>query len=180
MADLFFKNHYMRQIIIFIAVILFIPCTGITQNSEKIIFDQKDSTNGYYLAIRPSVPDIKGVVILFSSFGRPENLLPETKLHNVAFANGILTVFASLPGKIYADTSAVTRINAILKHVVNKFSADTSRVALAGYDFAGNVVLRYTELTYEHPLEFLLQPRAVFAINSPVDLFALWHWAERQ
>jgi hypothetical protein len=51
---------------------------------------------------------------------------------------------------------------------------------LAGYDEAGNIALRYTELTYQNPSQFPLQPKAVFGIDTPVNLFSLWHWAERQ
>lgn len=150
------------------------------QTIEKITFDSTDSTNGYYLAVQPQAKDVKGVIVLLTSFLSPESLLPETKLHNVASANHILTIVASTKQKLYADSSAVKRVTAILKHVVEKFSANTSKVALAGYDEAGNIALRYTELTYENPSAFLVQPKAVLGIDSPVDLIGLWHWAERQ
>ena len=160
--------------------VFFLPAISFSQNAEKVSFDATDSTDGYYLAIRPQSKQIKGVLVLLSSFFPPEDLLPETKLHNVAYANDILTVVAFMKQKLYADTSVIQRINAILKDAVTKFSADTGKFALAGYDQAGNIALRYTELTYEHPSQFLVQPKAVFGIDTPVDLFGLWHWSERQ
>ncbi|MDP9231118.1 MAG: hypothetical protein M3O67_10690 [Bacteroidota bacterium] len=163
-----------------IAIIIFLPFIAFCQNIEKVSFDTKDSTAGYYLAIRPQSNQIKGVLVLLSSFMSPESLLPETKLHNVAYANDILTIVTFMNQKLYADSSAVHRINVILKDIATKFSADTSKFALAGYDESGNIALRYTELTYEHPSQFLVQPKAVFGIDTPVDLFGLWHWSERQ
>jgi hypothetical protein len=177
-----FKNC---QISIPLVTLILVPCiffssSASSQNIEKVSFDTKDSTTGYYLAIRPKSKEIKGVVVLLSSFTTAEDLLPETRLHNVAYANDLLTIVAYMKQKLYADSSAVQRINVILKDVVAKFSVDTSKFALAGYGEAGNIALRYAELTYEHPLQFLIKPKAVFGIDTPVDLFGLWQWSERQ
>jgi hypothetical protein len=150
------------------------------QSIEKVTFDGADSTDGYYLAVQPQSKTIKGVMVLLSSFTPPENLLPETKLHNVAYANDILAIFASTKQKLYADSLTVNRINILLKDVATRFAADTSKFVLAGFDEAGNIALRYTELTYESPLVYAVQPKAVFGIDTPVDLFGLWHWAENQ
>src|SRR5579862_338092 len=157
-----------------------LPKIGYSQNSEKIFFDDKDSVNDYYLAVRPFSGNIKGVLVLFRSFIPPEMVLPETKLQNVASANDVLTVFVSLKQTISADTATMERINLILKHVGQRFYADTSKFAIGGFEYAGNVALRYTELTYQDPSRFYIQPKAVFAINCPVDVIALWHWSERE
>jgi hypothetical protein len=156
------------------------PFLSLAQNSERISFNLNDGSSDYYLAVQPKSKQIKGVVVLLTSFLAPEDLLSETKLHNVAYSNDLLMVFASMKQKLYADSFAVARINAVLNDIVQRFHADTSKFALAGYDEAGNIALRYTELTYQHPLRFPLQPKAVFGIDAPVNLFELWHWAEKQ
>lgn len=122
-----------------ITLIFFLPSFIYCQNIEKVIFDSQDSTVGYYLAIQPQSKNIKGVVVLFTSFMSPEGLLPETKLHNVASANDILTIVASAKQKLYADSDAVKRITVILKDVVTRFSVDAAKFVLAGYDEAGNI-----------------------------------------
>jgi hypothetical protein len=169
-----------RLLTILIAATIFLPSIVFCQNYERVSFDSKDSSDGYYLAVKPPSKGIKGVVVLLTSFLPPEGLLPETKLHNIAYSNDLLTIVASMKQKLYADSFAIDRINSILKDVVTRFSVDTSKFALAGYDEAGNIALRYTELTYEHPERFPIQPKAVFGIDSPVDLFGLWHWSENQ
>src|SRR3954471_24581547 len=156
------------------------PILSLAQNSERISFDLNDNTGGYYLAIQPKSKQIKGTIVLLTSFLAPEDLLAETKLHNVAYNNDILTVFAPMKQKLYADNVSIDRMNAIVNDIVQRFHADTSKFALAVYDEAGNIALRYTELTYQNPARFPLEPKAVFGIDSPVNLFGLWQWAERQ
>ena len=160
-------------------LVISIPYT-VAQNIERVSFDSKDSTDGYYLAIAPQSKEIKGVIVLLTSFLPPDNLLTETKLHSVAYTNELLLVVASMKQKLYADDFAINRINYLLNHIQQKYAADTSRFVLAGYDEAGNIALRYTELTYQYPAGYPIHPKAVFGIDSPVDLFGLWHWSERQ
>jgi hypothetical protein len=157
-----------------------LPKISFSQNSEKIYFDDKDSANDYYLAVRPLSGNIKGVQVLFRSFVPPEFVLPETKLHNVASVNDMLTIFASLKQTLSADTVSIERVNTILKQVAQKFSVDTGKFVLGGFEYAGNVVLRYTELAYQNPSQFLIHPKAVFVINCPVDIISLWHLSERE
>jgi len=163
-----------------VVVFLFAPATGSGQFIEKIPFDAADSTNGYYLAIPPASHTISGALVFFCSFRTPENLLPETRLHNVAFANDLLTVYVSLGKTMLADDAIITRMNAVLQHVAAKYKVDTARFALGGYDIAGTIALRFTELAYEHPAQFPIQPKAVFGVASFVDLFGLYRSSERQ
>ncbi|MDB5090737.1 MAG: hypothetical protein JWR09_4731 [Mucilaginibacter sp.] len=160
------------------AVLLLLPFWGISQSIEKRSFNPADNA-AYYLAVRPQGP-IRGILVLFNIYQPAEAIPPETKLHNVAYANNLLTIYASLPHSLAADSSAINQINAILKDVVSNFQADTSRFVLAGFGFAGNVVLRYTELTGEHPGQYPVKPKAVFTIASFVDLQGLCHWCERE
>jgi len=169
----------MRPLIFLLLTGLFLPCLSIGQNSERISFDPSDSASGYYLAIPPKSNQIKGVILLLTSFSSPADLLSETKLHNVACNNDLLTVFAPMKQKLYADTFAVNRINSLVKDIIQRFHADTSKFVLAGYDDAGSIALRYTELTYQYS-SYPIRPKAVFGIDPSVDLFGLWHRSERQ
>ena len=163
-----------------IILVLLSPQPAFCQQIEKIPFDAADSSDGYYLAIQPQSKKIKGVLVLLTSFLPPEGLLPETKLHNVAYVNDVLTVAVSCKQKLYADSAAVARLDNLLKDVLKRYAADKDKFVLAGYGEAGTVALRYTELCYEKPGSFPLQPKAVIGIAAPVDLFGLWHWSEKQ
>ncbi|HMF70261.1 MAG TPA: hypothetical protein VK616_02240, partial [Flavitalea sp.] len=99
-------------------------------------------------------------------------------LHNVAFVNDILTIVASSKMKLYADSISIDRIKRLVRDVVKRYSADTSKFVVAGYGEAGNIALRYTELSYENPSQYKIQPKAVFGIDAPVDLTGFWRWSE--
>jgi hypothetical protein len=150
------------------------------QYMEKVVYDAADSSNGYYLAIPPASHQIWGVLVLFCDFRSPESLLPETRLHNIASAGDLLTVYASLGTSILADSVTLLRMNAILRHVTAKYSADTANFVIGGFDHAGMIVLRFTELACQDPARFALQPKGVFAAASWVDLTSLYHISERQ
>lgn len=161
----------MRYSIMLNTLLTLLSFAAHSQHIEKVVFAPEDSSDGYYLAIRPLSNNIKGTLVLFNSFSTPERMLPETRLHNVAFANDLLIIAVSMKQKLYADTVTIKRLNTILEHVTSKYNAEPSKFVLAGYDFAGNIALRYTELTREHPSQFKVHPGAVIAIDSPVDLF---------
>src|SRR6476469_6928631 len=99
----------MRLFVLVIFLVFSFPFLSRAQNCDKISFDLSDSTSGYYIAIQPKSKQIKGVVVLLTSFTAPEDLLYETKLHNVASNNDLLTVFAPMKQKLYADNFAVRR-----------------------------------------------------------------------
>src|SRR5664279_4368804 len=119
------KNYLVPLIVLFL-----LPRTTLSQFSEKIVFNSKDSTNDYYLAVRPLSGNIQGVQVLLTSFNPPEFVLAESKLQNIAYGNNLLTVIASLGPNLCADSSSVDRISQILKHVVSHYSADTSKFVL--------------------------------------------------
>lgn len=156
------------------------PYLSTAQYIERVSFDKRDSATGHYLAVTPQSKQIKGVVVLLTSFLPPDDLLTETKLHGVAYTNDLLLVVAPMAQKLYADTAAINRINAVLNDIQLRYAADTSKFAIAGYDEAGGIALRYTELAYQHPATYPIAPKAVFTVDSPVDLFGLWHWSEQQ
>ncbi|HMH23583.1 MAG TPA: hypothetical protein VK563_17475, partial [Puia sp.] len=173
-------KHQQRQTLFATTLLVLLFSAAKAQYVEKVTFDAGDNTNGYYLAIPPASQHISGALVFLGSFRTPENLLPETRLHNVAANNDLLTIYASLGNKIFADTATASRIDAILKHVAEKYKVDTSFFVLGGYDIAGTIALRYTEMTYEHPSSFTLRPKAVFGVASDVDLSGLYRLSERQ
>lgn len=168
------------MLVVLLTVIQLFPAQVTAQPTEKIVFDKSDSATGYYLAVRPKSNNIKGTLLLITCFNVPENLLSETRLHNVAYANDLLTVYVSMGNKLYADAAAIDRINKVAQSITTTFAADTAHFVLAGYDFAGNIALRYAELATEQPASYSLHPKAFFAVDAPVDLFGLWTWCERQ
>ena len=166
-----------RNVLLFL---LLLSLGAYSQNVQKIVFEPGDSVNGYYLAIPPLSGTVRGVLAVFCPFQKAESILPETRLHNIASATDLLTVYCSTGMRLLPDSSAIQLMDRVLAHVAGKFGADTSRFAVGGFDLAGTSVLRYTELAQEHPQDLSIHPHAVFGIAAPVDLTGLYHRYERQ
>ena len=158
----------------------FLPLFVGAQKFEKVVFDPADSVNGYYLAVRPFSGGIRGVLVVFTVFRSPEAILPETKLHNVAAVNNILTIYASIGRRLTPGAEVEERMDRLFAHVLSQYKVDSSVFAVGGYDAGGAAVLRYAELAQEHPEHYVIRPRVVFGIASPVDLGGLYRQCERE
>jgi hypothetical protein len=175
MKPLILKSIFFTSLI---TISLILPQTIFAQNIEKVPFNTNDAAD-YYLAIRPASNHIQGAIVLLCSFRLPESMLPETRLHNVAYANDLLTVYVSMGKHLYADSTTVDRLNRIIKNIIKQYGADSSSVVLGGFDFGGTIALRYAEMAAGHPDQFPVHPKAVFAAASFTDLAGLYNYAER-
>ncbi len=114
--------------------------------------------------------------------GNATNFLTETKLHNVASSNDILTVCIPAGSRLYADTVIVQQINNILKEVIEKYKLRRDQFAFGGHSSGGTILLRYAELCKEKPENYPVSPKAVFTVDSPVDILNLYKssWRDLQ
>ncbi len=94
--------------------LLLLPLAVFSQNIEKHPFSNGNPAN-YYLAVKPKGP-IKAVLVLLNANFAPETIPPETRLHNVAYNNSILTIYSTIPGLV-ADTASLGRITRLFQSV---------------------------------------------------------------
>jgi hypothetical protein len=166
---------------ILLTFLLFISLiSAFAQNYEKIVVDKNDPVTGYYLAVPPQ-GNIEGVLVLFPGFGQtPESVLPETKLHNVAFSNNILTLIVPFGNKIYADPPTISNINRALTDSIKRMHVSPDKFVIGGFSAGGTIAMRYVELCKEKPELFPVKPQAVFTIDSPIDLVDLSRYFDRE
>ncbi len=161
-----------------ILLFVFSVSVAFPQSVKKIVVDKNDNTSGYYLAMEPDIhpgDSIKGVLVLLSGFSQQaESIFPETKLPNVAYANNILTICFAAGFKLYADPEVQAQMTAVLNDVITRYKVRPDKFVLGGYSAGGTIVLRYAELCNQYPAKFPIKPRAVFMIDSPIDVFTLW------
>jgi len=151
------------------------------QNYEKVWFDKTDSVLGYYTVIKPVGPRIQGAIVLFDGYGGDAvSFLAETKIHNVASVNDLMTICIPVGNHLFLDDEHMRIIMRILNEVAKKYNIKNDRFAMGGFSAGGVIALRYTELCYEHPEEFEIQPRALFSADSPVDLPGLYESSKKE
>lgn len=146
-----------------------------TLDIQKIVIDSTSDYYGYYLSVKPKTEPIKGVVMLLPGFGqKSEDIFLDTEIPQVAVKNGFLVIGFAGRMRLAADSMIQTRMNAVIEHVYNNNSIDNDNFFIGGFSAGGGIALRYTELCYEFPKQFPVQPKAVFMADSPVDLFHSW------
>jgi pimeloyl-ACP methyl ester carboxylesterase len=167
-------------LLIFIYTFFVFSHLAYSQSIEKIALDSKDSSL-YYLAVKPLAGEIKGVLILLPGFGeQAEAIFPETKLHNVACVNNILTIGVEVGNKIYADKAVLEKINLVLNDILKRFKVKSDSFVMGGFSAGGTISLRLAELMNESPQNFPISLKGVFAVDSPVDLVGLWNYFDRE
>ncbi len=149
------------------------------QTLNKIVLDGKDVNGGHYFAVEPSTDHIAGVLVLLAGFGqRPEDSPPETKLHQEAYKNNILTIFYAGGNKLYADSITQSKLTNVIKDVLTRFKVKSNSFVIGGYSAGGMIAMRYVELCNEYPEKFPIQPKGIFTIDSPIDIFTIYEQLE--
>lgn len=150
------------------------------QNFNKVTFEGAGEDD-YYLEVKPASEEILGVLVLLPGFGQTaETIFPETKIHNVAYLNGILTVAVAGGRKLYADKQVTTKLNQVLEDVKKRYTIEPDQFVIGGFSAGGTISLRFAEYCFENPKDAVIQPQAVFSVDSPVDLFDIWKYFERE
>ena len=171
----------MKNLITLSVSLLLLLTVAQAQTIKKIIVNERDSISGYYLAVEPASHRIASVLILLPGFAEgAEAIFPETKLDNVAYANNILVVAVSAGAKLYPDSSLLPKLNLVFRDVVTRYRVKPEQVVLGGFSAGGTIALRYAELCKESPADYPINPKGVFTIDSPVDLFDLWGYCDRE
>ena len=149
------------------------------QTLHKIVLDGKDFSSGYYFAVAPPTDSIAGVLVLLAGFGqRPEDSPPETKLHQEAYKNNILTIFYAGGNKLYADSITLLKLTNVMNDVLTRFKVKSNSFVIGGYSAGGMIAMRYVELCNEHPNKFPIQPKGIFTVDSPIDIFTIYEQLE--
>jgi hypothetical protein len=151
-----------------------------SQTIKEISIDKTSSPDKYYV-VEPK-DSIKGVLLLLpGSYQEAESIFPETKLHNVAYVNKILVVtFTCDKTKAYIDESIIFKINRVLTDVIVKYKIPRDKFVIGGYSAGGMISLSFVEYCKQYPEKAVINPQAVFTVDSPVDLIDLWYTLNRE
>jgi len=142
---------------------------------EKIVIDESDSHYGSYLLVKPKTDIIKGTLVLFPGFGQnPGNIFLDSKLHEFAYKNDLLTIGFAGKDRKTAGSFMQSKINNIIEDAIKKFNLDKNNFFFGGFSSGGVIALRYVELCKQFPDRFPVNPKAVFMADSPVDIYHSW------
>lgn len=161
------------------SVFIFLTFVGASQNHRKVSFG--DNPDDYFLEVEPASHSIKTVLVLMPGFGQlPESIFPETKIHNVAYLHDILVVAIGGGPKLYLDDTVKQKLDKAMSFVKETYGVQKDQFVIGGFSAGGTINMRYTEYCYENPDEAPIQPLGVFSVDSPIDLFHIWNYFQRE
>ncbi len=168
----------MRKVILgFLFSINFLVAEG--QTMEVVYSNPKDTLFNYYIAFKPQ-GEVKGLLVLLTSFGEsPQITSNETDIHKIANKNGLITVFASLQYGTYTffiDSLSQSSIDQLLKNLHERYGIINKPIFLGGFSLGGSGVIKYAERANANA--GLLKPKAIFAIDPPLDFERLYYSLE--
>jgi len=152
------------------------------QQIEKVVLNPSDTLFGHYNKIEPISGKIEQVLFLLPGFAQqPESIFTESKLPYVAAANNTLTIAMSGGFTLFINEETRSRIDAVMADVLEDFPTLKDKPwVMGGFSAGGTIALRYVEYAKQFPDKALVDFKGVFTVDSPVDLFDIWNYFERE
>lgn len=161
---------------LFIALIS-LQFIGSSQSQVKYKLDNSD---GYFYAYAtPAVA--KGMLILIPDFNQTEeDLLARTELPSLAYHHGIVTIIIPCGKKLFADREVNRRLTEAIRKSLTAYELASNKVILGGFGSGGTIAIKYGEYCTKFERDYPINPAALFAIESHVDLIEAYRSIERR
>jgi len=151
----------------------------IGQKREIVYSNPKDTNTNYYIAFKPANTPT-GLLLILTGFGEtPQNAANETSMQTVAAQNGLITVFASLQygtQTFFIDTLSQLNLDGLIPTIQKKYNLTNKPLYLGGFSLGGSGVIKYAERAYNS--KSLVKPKAIFAIDPPIDFEKMYYSLE--
>ncbi len=168
----------MKRVAVLMSAFFLIPHL-FAQQSEIVYSNPKDTNTNYYIAYKPSITPT-GLLLLLTSFGEtPQNAAKETTIQTVAAKNGLVTVFASLQygtQTFFIDSLSQLNLDGLIPTIQKKYNLTNKPLYLGGFSLGGSGVIKYAERAYG--AKNLIKPKAIFAIDAPIDFEKMYYSLE--
>lgn len=171
---------------------LFILLNTLTygQTIEKVVVSKEDPNNLYnfeptdteslfYLKLVPEAKPTGCLVILPSSGELVESVMKQISLHELAVQQNLLVIFPSINWGSSKFISAHEFLDTIFKQVVEEHKIPKNKFILGGLSGGGMVSLTYAEIANRNKNSTFIIPKAIFALDPPLDFAHLYNQAKR-
>ncbi|MFY0600761.1 MAG: hypothetical protein JXR03_13895 [Cyclobacteriaceae bacterium] len=148
--------------------------------SQSQVKYKLENTDGYFYAYAtPSNP--KGMLILLPDFNQTEeDLLKKTKIPEMAYIHGVVTIIVPCGKKVFADREMVKTLTEVARRSIEAYEIPENKVILGGYGAGGTIALKYAEYCLKYEQDYPITPSAVYAIESQVDVIEAYRALENK
>jgi hypothetical protein len=137
-------------------------------NSKKYSYYEMTITN-----------NVKGILILLPAAGEnPKSIFNKTKLPELIANAGYVTIAPEVPTEMYANEECIAELDELIKNKFHQYSLDYKSLVIGGLSDGGSEALSFVE--YLNSLKNPINPKAVFAIDPPADLFRIYGSAQME
>mgnify|MGYP001616224416 CR=1 FL=1 len=139
-------------------------------DSIDIFVNDGGSKSLYYFALVPK-DSIKGVLILLpSTYEKPEEVFNNNiKLTETAFDNHLLIIIPSINYNPCLNAVSLNFLNTTFSDMLKKYNPQQDKITIAGFSLGGMNALRYAEMAFENNSTTVIKPKAVYAVDPPLD-----------
>ena len=146
------------------------------QKIEKVLLDKNDTTRNCYTIIYPDSLPWMGYLFLVPGFGETaEDVLLQTKLPVETAERGILTIIPTFQDGVSSfgfDSLSQQAFRRIVDDVTSRHKLQDLEYYLGGFSMGGSTVVKFAETADK-------KPKAVFAIDSPLDFERFYNSTKR-
>ena len=149
-------------------------------DSTDIYVNDGSSKSLHYFALVPK-NSIKGVLILLPSTGEPtaEVFSNNIKLTELAFDNDLAIIVPSINYNPCLNPVSLNFLNTTFNDMLKKYNLPQNKIIIAGFSLGGMNALRYTEMAFENNSTTVIKPKAVYAVDPPLDYAQAYYTALR-
>ena len=151
------------------------------QKIETVYLNAKDSSTNMYVAVIPEKGPVNSFLVLLDGFGNsPKDVLFQTDIPKLASQQGILTIIPLLktgPSYFGSDAASQQSLQEMISFVVTQHQLEGLDYFIGGFSIGGTCAVKHAELAVQE--NYPIKPKAVFAINPPLDWERYYNAAQR-
>jgi hypothetical protein len=145
-------------------------------DSTNLYSNDGDSKTLFYYSLVPNDAVIGVLVLLPGTWETVENVFNNNiKLIELACYSNLLTIVPSINYNLCLDETALNFLNTTFTDILRKYKPQNDNFIIAGLSLGGMNAIRYTEMAYENEIVAVIKPKAVFAVDPPLDLSRLYY-----
>jgi len=160
---------------------VFISLVSCAQRIETVYLNANDSSSNMYIAVVPEHAAVQSFMVLLDGFGNsPKDVLIQTDIPRYASQQGILTIIPLLktgPAYFGSDTASQQSLKEMINLAVAKYQLQGKPLYIGGFSIGGTCAVKYAGLSVQD--NYPVKPRAVFAIDPPLDWERYYNAAKR-
>jgi hypothetical protein len=149
-------------------------------DSTDIFVNDGDSKALFYFALVPK-DSIKGTLILLpSTYEKPEEVFNNNiKLNELASDNHLLIIIPSINYNPCLNAVSLNFLNTAFSDMLKKYNPPQDKIIIGGFSLGGMNALRYSEMALENNSTTVIKPKAVYAVDPPLDYAQAYYTALR-